>query len=318
MKILVIGDLILDCWHHAAEVRGGTEVPTIPVFVEKHVDRTLGGAGAVANLLAGFGAEPTLLCQLGRDDNSLYLRPFGIKPAWITGGSRVSQKHRFIGSDGQQIGLRQDIEEQPSEILTLPQWLDSVLANEEFSLAMVADYGKGLYSGQWIMDRLLKAGIPVLVDPARGKLWENRYRGANVIKANFHEAVSQSCVNPGKMVADAVVVTNREHPVFVNEANINHRYVVQPFQTKEVDVTGAGDAFFAAMGYGLASGMPLRQACVAGCAAGAMTVSRLGIARLDWGEVIEKARCRDARMVTGEDVPCGVDHQLRSVAETAR
>lgn len=130
-------------------------------------------------------------------------------------------------------------------------WLPDV------SAVLVSDYGKGVCT-----DRLLalviaaanRAGIPVLVDPARGAPLE-RYCGVQVLKANRVEA--ELLVEPLRIVTeqdalqaatqiqeqggfDSVIVTLDQDGCVLTQADGTNRV----FATRArsiCDVTGAGD-----------------------------------------------------------------------------
>ena len=88
--------------------------------------------------------------------------------------------------------------------------------------------------------------------------------------------------------ANAVVVKlDREGMVLVDSAGCRHLATV----AREVcDVTGAGDTVLAVLGYGLASGMDLEQACRLANVAAGLQVERLGIAPIDWQQIRRASR----------------------------
>jgi ribokinase len=88
------------------------------------------------------------------------------------------------------------------------------------------------------------------------------------------------------MGAGQVLVTLGERGVLVcNNTNVCEH--IPAFPVAAVDTTGAGDAFTAGVGVGLAQGWPLEKAIRLGCAAGALATTRRGAqqAMPAWAEV---------------------------------
>ena len=85
--ITVVGDLILDRYLIGDVTKLNPEQSGVVIRVDKEEDR-LGGAAAVAMIVAGLGARVTLGCVIGRDEPGDRLRRLldaqGIEPhLWI-------------------------------------------------------------------------------------------------------------------------------------------------------------------------------------------------------------------------------------------
>ena len=66
LRILVVGDLMLDVYRIATATRISPEAP-VPVLLDPTIEYRLGGAGAVAAMCAVLGAEVSLAGVLGTD-----------------------------------------------------------------------------------------------------------------------------------------------------------------------------------------------------------------------------------------------------------
>ena len=92
LHITVVGDLILDRYLFGDASKLNPEQPGVVIRVDKEEDR-LGGAAAVAMIVAGLGARVTLAGVIGRDEPGDRLRRLvdshGIEPhLWIDTGHR--------------------------------------------------------------------------------------------------------------------------------------------------------------------------------------------------------------------------------------
>ncbi|MBE0557992.1 MAG: D-glycero-beta-D-manno-heptose-7-phosphate kinase, partial [Proteobacteria bacterium] len=90
-RIVVIGDVMLDCYLWGEVKRISPEAP-VPVFQIRKRSEVLGGAGNVVRNLDGLGVSSTLIGIRGNDDNGeILLGMFAnqrINPALITDHNR--------------------------------------------------------------------------------------------------------------------------------------------------------------------------------------------------------------------------------------
>tara|TARA_X000000950_G_C13913878_1_gene660064 strand:+ start:260 stop:535 length:276 start_codon:yes stop_codon:yes gene_type:complete len=69
IKLLVIGDLMLDEYLYGNVERVSPEAPVPIVRLEKKI-YSLGGAGNVSNNISSLGAKASLISIVGNDENS--------------------------------------------------------------------------------------------------------------------------------------------------------------------------------------------------------------------------------------------------------
>mgnify|MGYP001163927144 FL=1 len=216
MKVLVIGDEIVDQYIYGTSTRISPEAP-VPIINKTHEHRSRGGAALVFDNLKSLGVDTTLFDT----------------------GQQVSVKTRII-SDGHYITrLDEDSYANSDEVMQKVYYKDF----SEYDIVVLSDYAKGvLGNSKEIIDHLLKYDVKIIVDP---KNQQHKYEGAWLVKPNQKEMTDYNfndwkgniiTTNAGKSVTATIDGENYEIPVQQVEVN---------------DVTGAGDCFLAAFVYGL-------------------------------------------------------------------
>lgn len=216
MKILVVGDIMIDRTTHGTVSRVSPEAP-VPILKYTHTTDVLGGAGNVANNVRTLGGDVTLQ---GCGDYAQELWPhntFNYAPDII--------KHRFM-CGGHQM-LRVDTE---------TEYPRATIGALEADIIIVSDYGKGTIT-RGLM-KCLKADI-IIVDP-KGSNW-NKYGRVDWLTPNKAEWMPWT--------VDNMLITLGADGMSYNGTNI-------PSEAREVfDVTGAGDTVVAALAVALSRGM---------------------------------------------------------------
>lgn len=134
------------------------------------------------------------------------------------------------------------------------------------------------------------AGVKTILDPAPAPDADppEMFWRADVVSPNQHEAEAlsgvrvtdmDSAVRAARILQDRgvqnVVIKLGARGALMLDAG-GRTEMVPAFDAPVVDTTAAGDAFTAALGWGLASGMSMVQATRFGCAAGSLAVQRAG------------------------------------------
>lgn len=184
MRILVIGDAMLDRYWHGSADRISPEAPVPVVNVQRIEDRPGGAANVAANIRA-LGAEVTLVSVMGADDPGFALQKMcSWRCAWVTDSTPTTVKLRVVGRN-QQL-LRCDFEARPSHeaLADLTQWYEAELDGAD--RVVLSDYGKGVLAhADEIVAMAIDRGREVYVDP-KGHDW-TKYRGATLVKPNIDE-----------------------------------------------------------------------------------------------------------------------------------
>ena len=300
VKILVVGDVMLDRYWHGDTARISPEAPVPVVRVSDFEDKA-GGAANVAKNIVHLGAQASLLGIIGEDDNGQSLQASlekeGISSLLVKQNQAPTITKIRILSRSQQV-VRLDIEQSFSQQHANLLSAEFERMIDQFEMVLFSDYNKGSLANIGTMiDVAKKAGKTVLVDPKSKDLAV--YAGADYVTPNLTEyqaagGVSgdeqQIAQSAKKIIADcrlgAMLLTRSEQGMSLITATEKFDY---PAQTLEVaDVTGAGDTVIATLAVMLATQMPASQAVeIANIAAG-ITVTRLGAATLSPEELSSK------------------------------
>ena len=290
VRLLVVGDVMLDRYWFGEVSRISPEAPVPVVKVERSEERP-GGAANVARNAAALGAQVSLLALVGNDEPGESLKRLmaadGIRASLhIDEAITTTVKLRVIGR--QQQLLRIDFETTPSHDVLRAKLSEFEQRLPECDAVIFSDYGKG---GLTHIDEMIRiarrAGKIALVDP-KGDDY-TIYAGATVITPNRSEL--REVVGRWKDEAElekkaqglrnaldleALLVTRSEEGMSLfNATGSVHEKAV----AREVfDVSGAGDTVIATLAVMLANGAEWREAIhVANVAAG-IVVGKLGTA----------------------------------------
>ncbi|HEY1067376.1 MAG TPA: PfkB family carbohydrate kinase [Pirellulales bacterium] len=280
-RILVVGDAMLDRDLIGVVERISPEAPVPVVRLTGETER-LGGAASVAKRLADVECEVIFVGCTGADAAGeaieLRLREAGVLPHLIVDPTRpTTVKTRVVADkDGRrQPLLRLDSETtNPIDQKALAAVLERTWREIPVVDVMLAsDYGKGVLSTKLFAQLAASANrsdAPLLVDPAKGKPIEN-YRGASLVKLNRQEtaaAAGRKIETPEQAVqaaheirvrlsgAAVVVTLDRDGAVIVDDEG---EAIFRAATSDARDVTGAGDAVLATLGFAAASGYSYRD-----------------------------------------------------------
>ncbi|PKO33757.1 MAG: D-glycero-beta-D-manno-heptose-7-phosphate kinase [Betaproteobacteria bacterium HGW-Betaproteobacteria-7] len=297
VRLLVVGDVMLDRYWFGEVNRISPEAPVPVVKVERQEER-LGGAANVARNATSLGAVTALLSVVGDDDAGRTLSRL-LEEGLIDAGLHVDPeidtivKLRVIGR--QQQLLRIDFETPPSHEILQAKLADFERRVADADVVILSDYGKGGLTHIAEMIRIARdANKPVLVDP-KGDEWE-KYAGATVITPNRgelkqviggwkteEELAAKAHRLRGELGLEALLVTRSEEGMTLFADGETHH---QAAQAREVyDVSGAGDTVIATLAVMVAAGADWGEAIrVANIAAG-IVVGKLGTAVVTRDEI---------------------------------
>lgn len=305
--IVVIGDVMLDCYVSGDAWRISPEAP-VPVVAVDSKRNTLGGAGNVALNLASLGCNVWLFGAVGSDQASMaiadllfenniidrlyidHVLPTTTKTRVIANNQqllRFDEEGKFNGDNGRYDAMISAI-------------LESIERNSA-NVVVLSDYNKGVLSGQLVSEVITycrEKRIPVLVDPKRGQ-WEI-YRNANIIKPNLfelREATSHKFLDGHDEISavarvmmddynlDAVLVTMGSRGMMLVTAE---RDEFIPTKAKEVfDVSGAGDTVIATLAACICSGYSLSDSAKIANDAAGIVVGKVGTCPITLMELSE-------------------------------
>lgn len=298
VRLLVVGDVMLDRYWFGEVNRISPEAPVPVVKVERQEER-LGGAANVARNATSLGAVTALLSVVGDDDAGRTLSRL-LEEGQIDASLHVDNdldtivKLRVIGR--QQQLLRIDFETPPSHEILQAKLADFERRVADSDVVILSDYGKGGLTHIAEMIRIARAADkPVLVDP-KGDEW-GKYAGATVITPNRSELrevigrwsseedlIAKSQKLRAELGLEALLVTRSEEGMTLFADGETHH---QAAKAREVfDVSGAGDTVIATLAVMLAAGADWAEAIrVANVAAG-IVVGKLGTAVVTRQELV--------------------------------
>lgn len=314
VKILVIGDIMLDRFIWGRVSRISPEAPVPVVLVDQRDGSEtfcLGGAGNVAHNIHTLGGQ-VLLCGLVGDDEMGKriigeLSDKGIEnKIFIEEGRQTTVKTRIFANQQQVVRIDRETLIHPKTHIF--EEILNFLSNKvkDFDGIIISDYGKGLLNGALIRAIIRKAkelGKLILVDP---KLRNFKfYKGATLVTPNAKEASEASRIplidhssieKIGKRLLKelrcrALVITRGEEGMTLFEPQKNP--VDVPTEVKEVfDVTGAGDTVIATMALALGTGqnVTLKEAATLSNFAAGIVVGKMGTSTVTKEELLNVIR----------------------------
>lgn len=315
VRVLVVGDLMLDRYWHGATARISPEAPVPVVQVNKDEVRA-GGAGNVALNAAALGCQAVVSGLVGDDDAGrtllagLQARGVDCRVATVSDAPTIT-KLRVISRHQQLIRL--DFEERFEARHGAALAAAAAAAFAGVHALVLSDYGKGTLADVASLIGAARArALPVVVDP-KG-LDFSRYRGATVLKPNRaeFEAVVGACASEAELVErgvrlcaelelDALLITRSEEGASLIERTRPPWHL--PAHAREVfDVTGAGDTVSAVLGCALGAGLGLRDATALANLAAGVVVGKLGTATVTIAE-LHAEMARHAPLPAGQLSP---------------
>jgi D-beta-D-heptose 7-phosphate kinase/D-beta-D-heptose 1-phosphate adenosyltransferase len=305
VRLLVIGDLIVDHYIRGTTERTSPEAP-VPVVLFQREERVPGGAANVARNILALGASVICVGTVGMDDPGTHLieslSRLGADVSSIVriAGRPTTTKVRII-SQSQQM-LRLDYEDAGVVPSATEQQVISAFDENvsRCSGVLISDYAKGVLTHRvlkHVLDKSARLAIPVFVDP-KGRDY-SKYAGAYCLTPNAREAYEATGVsgNSGEELAQAAeAIRSRAHAELIvitrgaegiALCQRDSQPVLIPAAAREVfDVTGAGDTFISVLSLGIAAGTDaLSAASLANIAAG-IVVGKSGAATVAPAEIL--------------------------------
>jgi rfaE bifunctional protein kinase chain/domain len=303
-NILVIGDIMLDQYVFGKCERVSPEAPVPIVFWEKE-ESSLGGAANLARNLVSLGVNTKIISVIGNDEIGRQIenktKVDKLESHFLKSEHRYTTiKTRIISGNHQLARFDKETREilSDSEIESLMDYVTNSI--DKVNLILISDYNKGVVSEKLVNDLITVAKIykiPVFVDPKSNNF--SRYKGVNLIKPNKLEAeiatnikivdeksLLMACNKISSLTdAEIVIITLSQDGVALFE---NNKLTIIPTKAKEIlDVTGAGDTFFAALSYSILKSPNYFEACQFANYAAAVVIAKSGCQVVTFEEILK-------------------------------
>ena len=309
LKVLVIGDVMLDAYLYGDVDRISPEAP-VPILNVKSRDQRLGGAANVALNIQSLGATPILCSVIGKDlsGNEFLdlMTSSGLSSEGIISSTRrrTTRKNRII-SEGHHL-LRVDEEEDfplnEEDQVQLKRCVLRVM--HDCDVIIMEDYDKGCLDKTLIFQIIEEAQrikIPIAVDPKKRNFLH--FKGASLFKPNLKELNEglKLQINPTKQntIHEAIVlldkqlgcanylITLSEYGVFASKGS---EFVDHPAHIRSIaDVSGAGDTVISIAALGLALDLPLAVWSGLANLGGGIVCEYPGVIPIDSNQLLEEA-----------------------------
>ncbi len=195
MKILLIGDIILDKNIYTLSNRKCPENENLPVCKVKKNEYLIGGCGNIAINLNNLNHDIFLFSYVGNDKNKniIYkkLDENGIKKKYIISLDRPTITKNRIFLDNKLICRYDNESDIKVEFKFFEDKLKNIFDKINLDMIILSDYAKGTLSNElskFVIDNANKKKIPIIIDPKPKNI--NNYKNSTIIKANIDEIKS--------------------------------------------------------------------------------------------------------------------------------
>lgn len=309
LKVLIIGDVMLDSYIWGAVERISPEAP-VPIVNVKKKDFRLGGAANVALNVSSLGAKPILVALIGDDDEGKKLiqrldegriskdgivvsthRPTTVK-------TRIIASHQHVVRVDEESDKEVNAKEESDIMLRIEKLLPSC------QVVIFEDYDKGVLNASIIEKTVAlaqKNKIPTVVDPKKRNFLS--YKGVTLFKPNLKElreglkidveAGNQTMVENAvdqlkvKLNAAGVMLTLSEYGVYIDFQNQKAKL---PAHAREIaDVSGAGDTVVSIAALTVALKLSPQEIATLSNLGGGLVCQNVGVVPINKEELLKEA-----------------------------
>lgn len=309
LRVLIIGDVMLDSYIWGAVERISPEAP-VPVVNIKKKDFRLGGAANVALNVLSLGAQPILCALIGNDDEGKKLLQRLDEQGMSKEGIVVSSerpttvKTRVIASHQHVVRVDEesDHEASASEEKSLIEKIEKLLS--QCQVVIFEDYDKGVLNTKIIsraVELAKQKNIPTVVDPKKRNFLS--YQNVTLFKPNLKELreglkievasgnqqqVEQAtAILKQKLNATGIMVTLSEHGVYIDYQN--QKVKLAAHEREIADVSGAGDTVVSVAALCTALNLDAKMIAALSNLAGGLVCQHVGVVPIDKSELFEEA-----------------------------
>ena len=292
LKVLVVGDAIIDQYHYIKALGQVGKGNALAVKYESE-EQFAGGSIAVANHVAGFSDNVTLVTGLGKiESHEPFIRskllPTVTPVFFYIDDAQTVTKRRFVDADLTKLfevcffsesSSPDDVDE------AVCAWLDANV--EAFDVVIVPDFGNGFIS-QSMVDVVCRRARFLAVNTQlnsgnRGYHVISRYPRADLASINEPELrlATHNRDDPIERLAETIgarlqcgqiAVTLGPRGVMFMDRTVGATHYVPALSTNVLDRIGAGDAFLSLAGLCVGGNLPSDVAAFVGSVSAALDV----------------------------------------------
>jgi rfaE bifunctional protein kinase chain/domain len=300
LRVLVVGDVMLDTYCWGSVDRISPEAP-VPVVAVKKTETRIGGAGNVAINTAALGAATTIISVVGKDAageqllNQMQAVPIDTSFAVITPQRQTTNKTRIMSRNQQMLRLDQEETGDLSVELEEAVWnqVEAYFRQQPPDVCILEDYNKGVLTPTLISKIIAlctEKSVVTTVDPKQKNFFS--YKGVTLFKPNLkevREGLHLSLPTVDQQALDSVhhqlanqlhhtisFITLSEKGVYFHDGK---RSAWLPGHIRNIaDVSGAGDTVIAVASLVYAATRDMQVAAEIANIAGGLVCEEVGTA----------------------------------------
>lgn len=311
LKVLIIGDVMVDSYYWGKVDRISPEAP-VPIVAVAHKESRMGGAANVALNIQAMGATPILCSVIGEDAEGdqfmrlLEARKQSAKGMIRTKSRKTTEKSRVIGNNHQMLRIdSEETEPLPSQLNNqLFDRIEVLVDKKDIDCVIFEDYDKGVINKsliQKVVALCKKKKIPTAVDPKKRNF--NAYKKVTLFKPNLKElkeglkmeidpsnkAQIQTAIEAlEKNLSNQItLITLSESGVYIKTPK--HKHHIPAHRRDIIDVSGAGDTVISVASLCLALGLSPQMIAEFSNLAGGLVCENVGVVPIDKEKLREEA-----------------------------
>lgn len=249
MKVLVVGDTILDIYSHGTVERISPEAP-VPVFDHSHDEKVLGGACNVAANVRSLSRDDNLEIDFFgfySPDIKHMLGEYCIECIGIPCGPEdVLQKKRIVADKHQLVRIDNHKKYKDTGLAAVLHHKWNQINFEDYDLLVLSDYDKGTLTEKEFKTLVDLQHIPKVIDLKRVRAtmedFDKHRHLKTIVKCNMKEYLENSRIT---YLSELVVITKGADGYML--PNTQENFPSVRTNGEVVDVVGAGDVYLAGM-----------------------------------------------------------------------
>jgi len=298
LRVLVVGDVIVDTYVNCDPVGMSQEDPTL-VVTPVEESTFIGGAGIVAAHAQGMGAQVRFISVVGADDQARFaretLKAYGVEAHLLVDVTRPTPHKRRYRARGKTLLRVNQLRQHAVDKDLSAAMLDAAKAHmASTDLLLFSDFNYGCLPQSLVnslVDLAKEHGVVMAADSqASSQLSDiSRFKGMDLITPTEREArLALQDFESGLVIvaeelqrkanARHVLITLGEEGLmaFGPKAGEYRADLLPAFNVSPRDVAGAGDSLFTTTAMALRAGVDFWQGAYLGALAAACQVSRIG------------------------------------------